>query len=608
MTPPDPRASPPGPGDAIASPVPSDTPSEPVPGASPAHPLSPFPWRPSPLLLQRLVFAAMLVALLALKLRFAATGPGYGPDGSYYYDIAVHVRDGHGLVTDVSLFNAGFSEFPHATAIYPLWPLLLGLCGRLVPIDLAAVWLPTLLYFAILVLAYRLARRCAPGPLFPETWPVVHAGHVAAALLALTNAMFFHTSKPFTEGLGFFLLLLALTRAEAFFRDPRAWRGAELGVLLGLVILARSQLVLGALAMTTALAWAVLRLGWRRWLPPALAFMAGLWTVLGAQLVHLASFADAPRLAYLLRFDLVREPSELAPLRIMIDPGGPLAWLADRAAGLPVAFGAGPMSYFHCFGLWSHTLLVALPFLLLDLGRAARTRGLARAWAWLHDPRNLFTLFFGLLAAAGLLSLHTIHKAVFTPWNFGSRHALTAVFAVFAAVLYLARRPVLGRVLALFFVCASAYFGFWRIENAIREPHRDTVRWRADTNADIVAWLHARAAAEPGLVVAAPDIEVQKLARFTEGVGYHWYFWNTTWDEIDFLFRERGVRYVIVRDDNLARSRLARHPQRFARTLIAVERGLSGYSVYRHRVTGDPLGELPRAPGPGPDTDTDRDD
>ena len=52
--------------------------------------------------------------------------------------------------------------------------------------------------------------------------------------------------------------------------------------------------------------------------------------VLAIQLVHIAGFADAPRLVYLLRFDLVRDPSELAPLEIMVRPPGALAWLADR--------------------------------------------------------------------------------------------------------------------------------------------------------------------------------------------------------------------------------------------------------------------------------------
>lgn len=562
------------------------------------HPLSPFPWRPSTRLLGHILLALLLVGLVALKLRYVAIEPAFGPDGSYYYDIAAHVRDGDGLVTDVSLFNAGFVDFPHPTAIYPLWPLLLGYVGRVVPLEQAAIWLPACFYFAAILLAYRLGRRAAPGPLFPETWPVVHGGHLAAALFALTRAMFFHTSRPYTEGLAYFLLLLAILRAEPLLRDARVRRGLELGVLMGLVALARSQLILGALALGGALLWATLRLGWRRWAPPTLAYAAGLAAVLGAQLAHIASFADAPRLAYLLRFDLVREPSDLEPLQVMVDPpGGALAWLLDRASGIPVAFGGGKFSYFNSFGLFSFALVLALPFLVLDLVRA-RGRALAGAWAWLHDPGKLFALFFALLAAAGVLSLHTIHKAIFTPWNFGTRHALTAGFAIFAAFLYLVRRPVLGRVIALFLLSGSLYLAFWRIDLLIREPPKEAQAWRRDHNEAIAAWLQARAAEEPGLVVAAPDIDVQKLARYTDGVGYHWYFWNTTWDEIDFLFRERRVRYFILPGDGLSALRLGRDPRRFARTLIAVEHGLSGYSVYRHRQTGDPLGKPPSSPAP----------
>lgn len=558
--------------------------------------VSPFPWRPSRVLLERLVLAALLIGLLALKLSQAATEPAYGPDASYYYDIAAHVRDGHGLVTDVSLFNAGYGYFPHPTAVYPLWPLVLGIVGRVVPLEVAAIWLPTLFYFAAIVLAYRLARRVAPEPLFPETWPVLHAGHVAAAVVALTNAMFLHTSKPFTEGLGYFLLLLALTRAERFFRGPSAWRGLELGVWFGLVILTRSQLVLGAMAVAGALAWAVLRFGWRRWLGPALAFVVGLVAVLGVQLVHLAGFADGPRLVYLLRFDLVREPSELAALEIMVRPPGVLAWIADRARGVPIAFGGGPMSYAHCFGLWSAALLLAVPFLVLDGWRAVQRRSTG-LWAWLDTPANLFRLAYALLAIGGVVSLHTIHKAMFTPWNFGTRHALTAGFAIVAAILYLARRPVLGRVIAVFLVAASVYFGFWRIGNApgnARKSADPPVQWSAAYNRPITQWLARRAAEEPGLVVVAQDIEVQKLARFTDGVGYHWIYRTTTWAEVEFLFRERGARYLILRHDKAQHLRLARFKGHLARNFTLAAADLSGYSVFRRRGPGDPEGQWPK--------------
>lgn len=567
--------------------------------------VSPFPWRPSRRLLERLLLAALLAGMFALKLAHAAHEPDYGPDASYYYDIAAHVRDGHGLVTDVSLFNAGFSYFPHPTAVYPLWPLVLGLSARVVPLDLAATWLPTLFFFAGVLLAYRLARRLAPGPLFPETWPVPHAGHLAALVYGLTQAMFLNTTRPFTEGLAYFLLLLALGRAEALMRAPRAWRGLELGAWLGLIILTRSQLVLAAMAVAGTLAWAVARLGWRRWLAPALAVLLGLAAVLGLQLAHLASFADAPRLAYLLRFDLVREPSELSPLQVMVATDGPLAWLADRARGLPIAFGGGTMSYFNCFGLWAVALPLCLPFLLLDGWRALQRRRLG-LWAWLHAPANLFKLCFALLAIGGVLSLHTLHKAMFTPWNFGTRHGLTAGFAIFAAILYLARRPVLGRVIAVFIVAAGTFHGFMRIDRKIRDDSYQHTVWTAAHNQPIVDWLHRRAAAEPGLVVVGPDIEVQKLARFTDGVGYHWLYRTTTWDELDFLLRERGARYLLLRNDRVRRLRLGRDKARFARTFTEVAADLSGFTIYQPRRRGQPRAKWPEpvaAPAPAETTD-----
>ncbi len=557
-------------------------------------PLSPFPWQPPIRWLERGLLVGLVLGLLALKWSYFVAGPTYGPDAAYYHDIAVHVRDGHGLVTDVSLFNAGYETFPHPTAIYPVWPWLLGMVARVVPLDLAVVWLPCVFYILAILLAYRLAHRLVPGPLFPETWPVLHAGHIAAAMVGLTNAMFFHTSKPFTEGLAYFLLLLGLTRAEPLLRSPNVWRGLEVGVLMALVTLTRSQLVLGALAVGGALAWAVVRFGWRRWLAPAIAFAIGVTVLLGLQLAHIASFSDAARPVYLLRFDMARTPSELAPLQVMVSPGGLWAWIVDRSRGVLVAFGSGKMSYFHCFGLWSASLLLALPFLALDAWQAVKRRQLG-LWRWLGDPDNLFKLAFALLAIGGVASLHTIHKALFTPWNFGTRHALTAGFAMFAATLYLARRPALGRVMALFIVSASIYFGFWRIDNSIRTRDKaDIVDWTLAHNQPLVDWLHGQAAAEPGLVVAGPDIEVQKLASFTEGVGYHWLYRTTSWAEIDFLFAERGVRYLLVRDDQVKRLRFIRNRQRFVETFVPVATDLACFSVYRLRQPDEPLGTWPK--------------
>lgn len=534
----------------------------------------------------RLLLALILLLLLALKLANNRGTIPYEPDPSLYQDIAAHVRDGDGLVTDASLFNAGFSYFPHPTPLYPLWPLILGYCGRIFPLEPLAVWLPTLCYFALLLLAYRLAVRLLPGPLFPGlVAPAPDAGHAAVLVLGLNNPMFFTTSQPFTEGPAYLLLLLALTRAHTLCARPGVARGLEVGLWMGLLVLCRSQLALAPLALAAALLWAALRLGARRYGPAALAFAAGFMAVLAAQMWHIAGFAADPRWAYILRFDLYREPSSLPPLAIMVATDGPWDYLRDRLSGLPVAFGFGASSYLHSFAGWALALPLALPFALRDGWRALRERRWSALWRRLHTPAAVFWICLTALAVAGLLSLHTIHKAWFNEWNFGTRHALTAVFAMLAALLYLARRPGLARRLALLLLLGGSLGGALRIVHFIQRPPDPQRSFVA--NAGIVAWLASRAAAEPGLRVAAPDIEIQHLARLGDGVGYHWFYRTFTWEELQVLFDELGVRYLLLRVDAPAME-FQRDAARFDRGFAPVIT-LSSFTVFRRR---------PASPGP----------
>ncbi len=530
-----------------------------------------------------LLLALLLLVLLALKLAHHRGPREYEPDPSLYQDIAAHVRDGDGLVTDVSLFNAGYSYFPHPIALYPLWPLVLGHAARVVPIEWLAVWLPTVCYFVMLLLADRLAVRVAPGPLFPGRAPGLDAGHATVLVLGFTNPMFFTTSQPFTEGLAYLLLVVAMLRAHALCAKPGLGRGLEVGVWMGLLVLCRSQLVLAPVALAVTLTWATLRRGARRHGPAALAFALGCLAVLGLQMWHIAGFAADPRWAYLLRFDLYREPSSLPPLEIMVATAGPFAYLMDRLSGLPVAFGVGSSSYLHSFGGWALALPLALPFALYDGWRAARRR-LARPRGHRPAQVGLFSIFLALLATAGLLSLHTIHKAWFTEWNFGTRHALTAGLAMLAALLYLARRPGLSRLLALLLLLGGGVGGALRLAYFIQRPPAADASMVAQVG--VVAWLAERAAAQPGLRAAAPDIDVQHLARLGDGVGYHWYYPTCTWEELQVLFDELGIRYLLVRVAGPT-PEFQRDGSRFERSFVPVVT-LSSFVVFRRRADDEP--------------------
>ncbi|MFW5920460.1 MAG: hypothetical protein ACOCUS_01370, partial [Polyangiales bacterium] len=207
-------------------------------------------WVKGPSARQWALLLALLAPLLMWKLERNAHTFHASVDGAYYTNIARHVRDGDGLVTDVSLFHRGFRELPDVAPTYPLWPLVYGYTAKLFPDDDiidVGIGLATLFYFVALLFAFLWGRRLYPEPFF-ERFPAFTAGHVVVLVLGLHAEFFEYTSLPYTEGLAYALLMLALWRFKYLFgrgrgaasgplRRPRGGlrAGLEIGVWLGLL-------------------------------------------------------------------------------------------------------------------------------------------------------------------------------------------------------------------------------------------------------------------------------------------------------------------------------------------------------------------------------------
>lgn len=537
---------------------------------------------------RRLLSFALYATLLTLKATLAFSVTDLGPDGSYYAEVARHVRDGHGLVSAASMYHAGAPSLPWPTPIYPVWPLLLGLVGRVVPLELAAVWLPTLLSFGAVALAARYARTLWSRPLLPGLWETPDAGHLAVVLLGFNPLFLEYSAQPYTEPLGFLLLFWALLRAAPLMRgEVGAARAFELGMYAGVLVLIRAQMFLFTLAL--AASFGVAALGWRprgRWIVSALAAAGGWLVATAPQFAWLSTFHQDPfSLGALLRFERFRASDLMLPVEMLYRFDSPLAWLADRAAGFPIAYGGrGEFAYAQRFGQLHWAPMVAL----LAWAAPVRAAGLSGARAAIAHPRvGAFALFW-IFALGGFFSLHTLHKPYGAEWNFATRHALTVLPLFAAGVVLAAARPGLPRVISIGLLGATLTTYWDEAGRLLRAADRE-IAGPATYRPGVLELLRRHERTHGPAVVAS-----EKATRLTwelPDLSVYWVWEKTRFEDLDALFTHRGVDYLIIhKADPMDAFEDPRFPERFEQ----IYTDLSGMDVYRLRPPAAPLpGDTP---------------
>jgi hypothetical protein len=512
------------------------------------------------------LFLAVLAVLVPVRIAHTAQVHSMYTDGGYYLEVARHVRDGQGLTSHVSLYHFGYEYFPHPTSVYPLWPLLLGLAGRLADIEWLAHWLPLSLSFLAVVAAFLFGRALWPEPVFPAHVPGLHAGHLFALGLALQGDFIFFSSMPYTEPLAFSLLFLFCWRVvqkSAALDWPWA---VEIGVWLSLMYLARFQFLVAPIAMACAY-FVRLLLGPDR---PRVALHAvvalgvvGL--VVGAWFLHLQTFVLEPSLSSLLRFDQNRANALLHEIDVIVENRGLLDLLLDRAGGVLVAWDpASEASYATSFYTLHWALAAALPLLVVQLVQEVRQHGLR-----LESVRSAAApwAFLLLLALGGLLSVHAIHKHFNGAWYFSNRQGMVSLLSFLLALGWLLRqgRP-LGRVLGVIVLCSTLVLGTHRLWTQVADLPRELRE--EDPYGELLAWMATHKGPEETLVVAM-DSQVQRVAWRTQDVGYHWVNSDTPYADYLTLTDQLGVRYIVIKKKALERPwKLTSDPARLERDFV----------------------------------------
>lgn len=523
---------------------------------------------------------SMLLLLAVPKVLCSAATGAPGIDGGYYADIAAGVRDGRGLVTDVSLLHKGYPEFPYPTDVYPLWPLLYGLTARVFPLVPAGVWLATALYFATLVLGYLWATRVWPEPFFSRV--PLNAGHVTVLVLGLARSFFEMTSLPYTEGLAFTLLMASLWRAHALLPQRTVRAGLELGAWAGLLVLARTQMVLFLVAIVaTVLVALVVQPQRRRTAAFGVAVAGAFALMLMPEYLHLRSFVPDATPLHIFRFEKTQATDVLTPYTVIVPASSALDYALDRAAGFAVAFAPRWSGYWSQFSVFTYApLLAAVPF-ALGLRRRWRDAGLRRALAWLAEPRALTVGFLALFVAGAFIAIHLMHKAP-DAWYFHRRHALTSAFLLIAAMVFLLRgwRPL--RLAALALLVVGVVLGG---RNVARATATAATRAYAPPEA-LVRWIEEEKERTPNLVLVMRRPQV--IAWRTGGVGYHWFDDNTATADVAAMVDELGASAVLM-PPRMRLERAIAFRRRFA-----LDGEVAGHRIYRPRAHA--LADPPPAP------------
>ncbi len=360
-----------------------------------------------------LILAALIVALVALRFSLHCGSGPYGVDGSYYLQVARSVAEGRGLMTHVDLYHQGLDPLPAPTNIYPLWPLLLGGTARLIGMTAAVHHVSRVLYVVTLLLLYACTRKITERQSVAGPF---NAAHLVVLLFGLNSLFFDATTFPYTEGLAFTMATAALL---SVFRDHEAWRFVT-GVLTGLALLTRSQMLVLAIAIGIALVLAAYRA--RDWKPPVL-FAVGTVITVGPWLVWMTTFARPFSLSLI--WASYHQTAAVPAYPLGYPTATALEWLVVRLRGLGVMFRVGDSnSFVALFGAAAFLVPLAL---LHWIVRVRRERPVIA-------PPVLAVVLAGSFLSFMLL---LTPQQFFRMWLFGWRHGLPLIFLIAVSLVEL---------------------------------------------------------------------------------------------------------------------------------------------------------------------------
>ena len=508
---------------------------------------------------------------------YTLNADSFGWDGSYYYNIAQNIRDSLGFTTNISLYHQGMTYFPHPTPVYPVWPYVLGYLGRFVSMDLLAHFLPVLFYFLTWWVVYCLIQKVLPGEIVFKGKFVIKYAHVGVLIFFLHSKYFEATSKPYTEGIAYLLLLVCFWRLILIMPRCRFITGLEIGLWAAILFLTRSQFIvfLFSVCFFYLMVWVLARQ--IKYLAVTFTIIASFLLCSTPQLIFLFKSLGVTNPLAILFFDQYQASAWLSPLDVLVGYRDVFEFLYYKFTGVMVAFLPwGKYSYAQTFHLFQYSF-VLLVFILLWVYRKRTIRKdlYQKIKAYILNEEKHFILFFIFFAAAAFASIHLLHKKMWAVWNFPTRHSLICSLIFFLSFIYLFKQnlyPWLKQA-ALYIFFLGVLVGVVNLSTqTVNQLYSETY---SNKMSSLIHWLKNESAQKPSLRVAMWN--PQKLSVYTDGVDFHWIYYNTSQKDLRNLFTKLGVNYLLLKESE--RRVFQKKIDLFEQLFSVKVDNLSGYTV-----------------------------
>ena len=486
-----------------------------------------------------LLLLAIIGIFIVLKINF---DPGIGRvslDGDYYYQIARNVAEGNGLSTNVSLYNQGLKTLPHKMNISPVWPLVLGYVGKVFGLRATAAHLPEVFFILDLILLYFLANLLVrrAGKESVRLWilngRVLDIGHLTALLFGSNRVFFEFTSMPYTEGIGFFLLLLSLILADQAAARRSLVLAAVTGLIAGVGFLARVQMV-GVLVAVPLVYGIIAIRGDRKFF--LMAAVTGLGSIVAMipWAIWLHSWMDTVPLNAYLGMGSLHETPELKYFSHTVKHKETVSKVKMAWDGLFVAFSSHKKNAYSFSFSW---IIYLVPLAAAEF--AAHTSEWKERLNRIFSARGLLVLVMIISTLIALYPIHSSKRAFFRPWLFGWRHGLPMMMLVTLALTYLLtnNKNSLGRLLTILFIGASLVVGGDNLHTYLTHEYKPDPK---GPEADVISWLDRQ---DPKPTVITTHAQI--LSVFSRSY-FHWADCRLHPHHTLALFDHADADYVLI--------------------------------------------------------------